>query len=171
MTSTGADARDLPLPDGDADAGVLLGPLYHLESAEDRSTALCEASRVARRGAVIAAAGISRHAALLNLAVRGRLSDPTVDLVRNEMRTGKHDPRLGFTSAHTHTPAELANELCRAGLADVAVYGVEGPLWPATRLLPSVADLTHYLIVARELERDPAALALSAHLLAFGTKC
>jgi hypothetical protein len=87
------------------------------------------------------------------------------------METGVHDPRLGFTTAYFHTPQELARELQAAGLTSVEVFGVEGPAGPALDahgferiddFLPSAIEC------ARAVERDPALIAASAHLLAFG---
>jgi ubiquinone/menaquinone biosynthesis C-methylase UbiE len=54
------DARDLPAADGSADAVLLLGPLYHLTSREDRLTALREARRVLRPGGTVVAKALSR---------------------------------------------------------------------------------------------------------------
>jgi ubiquinone/menaquinone biosynthesis C-methylase UbiE len=45
------DARSLEVSDDTVDAVLLLGPLYHLIDAVDRSTALFEAHRVLRPGA------------------------------------------------------------------------------------------------------------------------
>src|SRR4051794_33290600 len=45
------DARALPWEDGEADAVLLLGPLYHLPERPRRVLALAEARRVARPGA------------------------------------------------------------------------------------------------------------------------
>lgn len=43
------DARALPFQDGEFDAALVLGPLYHLAAREDRQLALREAARVVRR--------------------------------------------------------------------------------------------------------------------------
>jgi hypothetical protein len=84
-----------------------------------------------------------------------------------------HDPRLGFTTAYFHTPQELADELAAAGLRDVEVLGVEGPAGPALdahgieridEFLPAAVE------AARVVERDPAVIAASAHLLGFGRR-
>lgn len=56
------DARALPFDDASADAVLLLGPLYHLTTAKERSLALHEAGRVLRQGGVLVAAAISRFA-------------------------------------------------------------------------------------------------------------
>ncbi len=54
------DARELPMADDSADAVLLLGPLYHLTSREDRVTALREARRVLRPGGIAIAKALSR---------------------------------------------------------------------------------------------------------------
>jgi len=162
------DARNLPLADRSVEATLLLGPLYHLTRAQDRRQAIEEAVRVTRPGGLVAVAAISRYAPMLDLAVHGALTDDVLGMVRGQLETGRHDSRVGFTDAYMHTPEELAAELDAAGLTDVVVYGVEGPLWAAAQLVPAEHDLTQYLTVARELETDPSATAFSGHLLAVG---
>jgi SAM-dependent methyltransferase len=165
-----ADARELPLADGCVDAALLLGPLYHLQEPADRLRALQEAVRVTRSGGVVAVAAIGRYAPLLDLAVQRKLSPEVLGMVRGQMATGRHDPRVGFTDAYMHLPGELRGELASAGVDEVTVYAVEGPLWPGVHVLPDDVDLDPYLTVARELETNPDAVALSAHLLGVGTR-
>lgn len=83
--------------------------------------------------------------------------------------TGRYDGHLGFVAAHFHTAAELRAEVESAGFADVTVYGVEGPSWPAL----DVAGIAEFdtrrdaaLRAARLVERDPLLINASAHLLA-----
>lgn len=59
------DARRLDVPDGKADAVLLLGPLYHLLNDTERAQALGEAGRILRNGGLLFAAAISRFAYLL----------------------------------------------------------------------------------------------------------
>jgi SAM-dependent methyltransferase len=126
------DARALPQPDDSADAVLVLGPLYHLLERDARLAALCEARRVARPRAPVFAAAISRHAALMDIGADGRLTDDLVPFVRELHRTGAFDTdRLGFTHCHFRTPAELSEELAQVALADVEVFGIEGPAGPA----------------------------------------
>jgi ubiquinone/menaquinone biosynthesis C-methylase UbiE len=167
------DARALAQADDAFDAVLLLGPLYHLTEAADRALALAEARRVVRPGGLVAVAAISRHAGLLDLGAHGLLDDFSLPLVRQAIETGVHDPRLGFTTAYFHTPRELADELQAAAFTRVEVLGVEGPAGPALdahgieridEFLPSAVT------AARVLERDPALIAASAHLLAFGRR-
>jgi SAM-dependent methyltransferase len=171
VTAAVGDARALEFADRSFDAVLLLGPLYHLVERAERLRALVEAPRVARPGAVVAAAAISRHAGLLDFGAHGGLDATTVPLVQDVLSTGRHDPRLGFTTAYVHRPEELVEELVDAGLANVEVLGVEGPAGPALdahgieridEFLPSA------IACARIAERDPALIAASAHFLAFG---
>lgn len=173
VTAAVGDARALEFADGSFDAVLVLGPLYHLVEREERLRALAEAARVARSGAVIAAAAISRYAGLLDFGAHGGLTDATVPLVQDVISTGRHDPRLGFTTAYVHRPEELSGELVDAGLADVAVYGVEGPAGPALDAhgIERIDEfLDSAIACARIAERDPALIASSAHFLAFGTR-
>ena len=70
-----ADARALDLPDASVDAVLLLGPLYHLPTREDRVAALAEAARVVQPGGPVFAAAISRWAPRLDGQVAHRLAD------------------------------------------------------------------------------------------------
>jgi SAM-dependent methyltransferase len=173
VSASVGDARTLAHEDAAFDVVLLLGPLYHLTDAADRALALAEARRVARPGGLITAAAISRHAGLLDLGAHGLLDALSLPIVRQAMATGVHDPRLGFTTAYFHSPSELAEELEAAGLRDIEVLGVEGPAGPALdahgieridEFLPSAIE------AARVVERDPALIAASAHLIGVGRR-
>jgi ubiquinone/menaquinone biosynthesis C-methylase UbiE len=168
-----ADARALPVPAGSADVVLLLGPLYHLTSRDDRLAALREARRVLRPGGVLAAAAISRHASLLDGVFRRLLEQPGfAAVVDGALATGLHDPPVGsdwFTRAYFHLPSELRDEVSVAGFADVDVVGVEGPGHWCQDLAERHRDPVAWeqvLGAAARAERDPATLAMSSHLLA-----
>lgn len=171
FTATLGDARSLQEPSGSVSGVLLLGPLYHLVSAADRLSALCEAHRVLERGGVLLAAAISRYMALLDWTASGELTADIAAKLAPVIATGRHDPSLGFTPAFFHTPEGLAAELDAAGFEEVRVLGIEGPAWTAVdaagperweSYLPSA------LLAARLTEEDPALLPGSAHLLAVG---
>src|SRR5271165_760341 len=95
VESAVGDARGLDLGDASADAVLLLGPLYHLTHRSDRVQALREAGRVARPGAPVFGAAISRWAARLDGMLRLRLyeQDPNVGhLIGPLERTGVLPP-------------------------------------------------------------------------------
>jgi len=172
LTAAIGDARHLDEPDDSADAVLLLGPLYHLLQHEERITALREARRVLRPGGIVAAAVISRHAALLAAASRGSLDSWQRDLAMATLAHGRHDPRLSFTAAYFHTPEEAVTECQDAGFRGVIVHAIEGPMWAALKTntdLSTMNDLLQSaLVCARAIEQDPALLAASAHLLVTG---
>jgi SAM-dependent methyltransferase len=172
LSATVGDARNLEVDDAVWDAALLLGPLYHLPDSTDRARALSEAARATRSGGVIAAAAIGKLAALMGLAVEQRLTDEVLAMVRQQIRSGQHNPQVGFTDAYMHSPGELHSEMIAAGLTDVVVYTIEGPLWAAVQALRDndTVDLDQFMTVARELETNEHALALGSHLLAVGRK-
>jgi len=162
------DARRLAAADTSVDAVLLLGPLYHLTERAERAQALAEARRVVRPGGLVAAAGISRYASLLDGTVQGFLDDPRfVEIVERDLREGQHrnpdDVPGWFTTAYFHLPEELRDEVEAAGLTVDRVAGVEGPaewfgLWPerrelalrAARLAEGAPELSpHMLCLAR----------------------
>lgn len=168
-----ADARDLDLADASVDAVLLLGPIYHLPTREDRVRALAEAARVVRPGGPVFAVAISRWAARLHGEVAERLGEEfesmheAVELVE---RTGRLMPLFeGSFSAYTHRPHELRDEILAAGLDLVDLVGVEGIAFALSDLEERLQDPTLREIVldaARVLERIPELLGLSPHLLA-----
>lgn len=161
-----ADARRLPLEDASADAVVMAGPLYHLPDPADRAAALAEAVRCAAPGAVVVAAGMSRWAKPCVKAARGELGDPAIQAYLLQVLEHGHDPQGDPFDrvSYNHDPTELREEMTAAGLQDVLVLGVEGPLGPHARVDPALADLA--LRAARVAEaRAPH---FSIHLLARG---
>ncbi|WP_042413957.1 class I SAM-dependent methyltransferase [Streptacidiphilus anmyonensis] len=173
FTALPGDARALPQDEDSCDAALLLGPLYHLTERSDRIRALREAHRVVRPGGVIMAAVISRHAPLLDLSARGRITtdERAQELAAELAETGVNDPRSGFTVAYFHTAAELREEWRDAGLGEASLYGIEGPLWPllVSGLVEDRDDLVATAIrTARVTEQDPEMIASSAHIMAVG---
>jgi SAM-dependent methyltransferase len=168
------DARELPYADATADAVLLLGPLYHLVERADRLRALTEARRVLRPGGVLLAAAISRFASLLDGLSVGIIGDPVFEtIVGGALSDGVHrnpDP-VGrpewFTLAYFHHPDELREDVVAGGFADVAVLAVEGTARSADpAALDDPARLEATLRALRRVEREPALLGASPHLIA-----
>jgi ubiquinone/menaquinone biosynthesis C-methylase UbiE len=168
------DARALTTPDRSVDLVLLLGPLYHLTEAADRTQALREAARVLRPGGWLLAAAISRWASALDGLARDLLGDPAFRaIVERDLREGQHrnptDRPDYFTTAYFHHPAELAVEMQSAGLLVEGVYGIEGPGWMLQDVGERMEDPERresLLRVARLVETEPAVIGCSAHLLA-----
>jgi len=167
------DARDLNLADASVDVVLLLGPLYHLTSAEDRNRALAEARRILKPGGRLFAAGISRWASALDGLVRDLFQDPAfVSIVERDVRDGQHrntTSRLDyFTTAYLHRPDDLCSEATGAGLTVDGVFAIEGPGWLLADVqsrLENPRQREDVLRVARLFESEPSLLGISAHLL------
>ena len=126
-----------------------------------------------RPGGLLVAAGISRYLSLLEAGSAGRLTAEMQPSIESLIATGRYDGHVGFVAAHFHTADELCAEVQAAGLEDVAVFGVEGPAWPAldtAGMREFDARLEAALRCARIVERDPSLINSSAHLLAIARK-
>jgi ubiquinone/menaquinone biosynthesis C-methylase UbiE len=172
------DARHLQSADGEADAVLMLGPLYHLTERADRLQSLQEARRALKPGGVLIAAAISRFASALDGLARDLFADPRfAAIVHRDLEDGQHrnptgDPRF-FTTAYFHRPEDLQEEVESAGYDCERLLGVEGPAW----LLPDFdahwSDLRRredMLRTARALAAEPSIRGASAHLIAVGRK-
>jgi ubiquinone/menaquinone biosynthesis C-methylase UbiE len=172
------DARALSFPTASANVVLLLGPLYHLTTAEDRARALAEAARVLKPDGLLFAAAISRYASALDGLSRDLFQDPRFSaIVEQDLRDGQHrnpTERVDyFTTAYFHRPDELRAEVVQAGLVVEGLYGLEGPAW----VLPDFAERwsdarrrSDAVRVARALESEPSILGVNAHLLVVGRK-
>ena len=167
------DARSLDLENDSLDALLLLGPLYHLVEQRERVAVLREAARVARPGAPIFAAAISRWAPRLNGVVVRRLYeqfDQMLETVALLEPNGYLPPFFeGDFTGYSHRPHELLEEMRWAGLTGATVVGVEGPAFTVGDLeqrLGRPTDRAVILDAARAVEAVPELLGLSPHLLA-----
>ena len=173
-----ADARSLPQADGIAAAVLVMGPLYHLPSADDRRVALRQAFRVLAASGAVVVAAISRYASALDGLAAKRTADPAFvrirdrDLVDGQHRNETNHPEY-FTTAYFHRPEDLQAELEDAGFRDVTVLGVEGPGWMLSDFdarWTNDALRADILDVARALESERSILGVSPHLLGLGRK-
>jgi SAM-dependent methyltransferase len=172
-SAAAGDARRLDWSDDSFDYVLMLGPLYHLTERPGRLTALREARRVLRRGGVLFAAAISRFASLLDSLVRGFIDDPRfVPVLERDLKDGQHrnptgDPNF-FTTAFFHRPEELKEEVNEAGFLVIELAVIEGVAWLARDFEARWSDPVRrdqLLALCRAVEREPALLGLSPHLL------
>ena len=175
-SATLGDARKIEHADQSADAMLMLGPLYHLTERSDRLTALREARRVAKPGAPIFVAAISRFSALLDSLSGGFFDQPEfASILDRGLAEGQHRNPTGnllyFTDAVFHRPDELAAELRESGLDVVDVLPIEGPGWLARdfeRLWNDSVQRERLLAALRKIEHEPGLIGASSHLLAIG---
>jgi len=167
------DARALTEPDGTFDVVLLLGPLYHLTDRRDRLTCWTEALRVAKPGAPVIAAAISRFASLFSGLADGLLFDPVFRrIVAADLETGRHrnDERIPerFTTAYFHHPDEVRAEAIEAGAEVVELVGVEGFACWIRELGDRWDDPAEREIIlssARAIEAEPTLRGVSPHML------
>jgi ubiquinone/menaquinone biosynthesis C-methylase UbiE len=170
------DARRLHWGAGQVDAVLLLGPLYHLTTREERLDCLREAWRVLRPGGTLIAVVISRFASTLDGLVNHLFADPRyAPIAWQDLRNGQHRGLDGkyFTTAYLHHPAELEPELFEAGFRDMRVLAIEGPGWLLQDFQAQWADANlreTILEVVRRTEAEPSLLGASSHLMAIGRK-
>jgi ubiquinone/menaquinone biosynthesis C-methylase UbiE len=172
------DARRLAWDDNSVEAVLLLGPLYHLTSRDDRLQALREAHRVVRPGGVLAAAAVSRFASTYDGLLRGFLEDPSFEkIVERDVREGQHRNPTGrpewFTTAYFHLPEELRDEVIESGFLVEMLLGIEGPGWVLAELdswLEDPTRLSRLLEAIRRVETEPSLLGASAHILVVGRR-
>lgn len=172
------DARRTHFTSEIADMVLLLGPLYHLTTREDRVAALDEAARVLRPGGWLFAAAISRWASTLDGLARDLFADPAfVEIAGRDVRDGQHRNTVGridyFTTAYFHRPEDLRDEIVAAGFGVTGISGIEGPGWLFSDVKARLDDPRRrddLLRVARIVESEPSLVGISAHLLAVARK-
>ena len=170
------DGRHLDWNDGQVDAVLLLGPLYHLTEAQDRGVCLREALRVLRPGGTVVAVVISRFASTLDGLVSRLFDDPRfAPIAWEDLASGRHRGIDGkyFTTAYLHRPDEIQAEVSEAGFTDVCVVAIEGPGWllqdfEAQWTNPTLREII--LEAVRRTEREPSLIGASSHLMAIGRK-
>jgi ubiquinone/menaquinone biosynthesis C-methylase UbiE len=172
------DARSLSWDDATADAVLLLGPLYHLTSREDRLRALADAYRVLKPAGLLFAVGISRFASTMDGLRQGFLKDPQfAAIAAQDLKDGQHHNPTGrpeyFTDTFFHHPDDLRRETAETGFAVTGIYGLEGPAWlirDFDEWWANAAYRERLLNIARTVESEPSLLGVSAHLMIVGRK-
>jgi SAM-dependent methyltransferase len=180
-SAVAGDARALPFDDESADVVLMLGPLYHLTDAADRTRALREARRALRPGGLLAAAAITRFASTLDGLAQGFLLEPGFEaIVERDLADGQHrnpDEHQGwFTTAYFHRPDELEREVAAAGFDVTALVAIEGAVGAAAEVhaldawIDDPAKREVLLRAIRRVEAEPSLLGASPHVMALATR-
>ena len=172
------DARSLDHGDASCDAVLLMGPLYHLTTRDDRITALREAHRVVRPGGLVFSVAINRFASLMDGLEKGFIDDPYfVEILERDLTDGQHrNPRNVldyFTTTFFHRPEELEAEVREAGFTVTEVVAIQGPGWLAkdfTNRWSAPERRAQLLNLVRAVEHEPSLLGVSQHFMIIAKK-
>jgi SAM-dependent methyltransferase len=170
-----ADARDLAgVAEGEFDAALLMGPLYHLIVEADRRAALQVAFERLRTGGVFFSAWLSRFGVMSDLIKNNPGWIEVQAEVRSVVEQGHRPddfPRGGFR-AYMSEIAEIAPLHEAIGLQTLALAGVEPVICADdesyNRLQGEQRRL--WLDLLFEVSTQPSILGASRHLLYIGRK-
>ncbi|MCD6286558.1 MAG: methyltransferase domain-containing protein [Anaerolineae bacterium] len=158
--------------DGQFDAVLLMGPLYHLLDETDRQQALAEAARVAKPGGPVFAAFIARYACYIDTATKypqDAVDHPEIyELIEETgLLPPRADGRVAFVAYFAH-PNEVV-PLCRStGLDVVTVLGVEGVVSLRDEAVNALTGdaWERWVDINYRIAHDPCAHGGVEHLLA-----
>ena len=164
------DARDLPFASAEADAVVMMGPLFHLTDPTDRHRALVECHRVLRPGGTLLASAMGRFFLFYKGVAANVIRDPEararlVSITSTGMRPSSEPP----FPAYAHRAEDLEREVSLAGFVDVRVHAIEGIFHLLGDLPYRMADPPSrqaLLDVMKAYEEDPSMTGISGHLMA-----
>lgn len=156
------------------DAVLLMGPLYHLLSADERMASAREAYRVLRHGRPIFASVITRFAVLRDSAARYPEWAWESPHVESYLADGviRLPAGSGFTDHYSAHPTEVTPFMERAGFHTQALIGVQCLVAghdQATNAL-SGAQFERWVDLNYRLGHDPALHGAANHLLYVGQR-
>ena len=173
ITAEVGDARSLALADASYDAVLLLGPLYHLTTKDDRVRALAEVRRVVQPGGLIFAAA-TRASHRCSTAWRGGIcssqdSAPSWTGTCEKASTAtRRTDRTGSPRPTCITPTSSEPKQRNPGSGSSTSWASRG-WWDGCPISRRKFDTDEYrdviMFSARAVESEPALLGLSAHLL------
>jgi SAM-dependent methyltransferase len=169
------DARDLPFEDESFEAVLLMGPLYHLVDAADRTRALSEAWRVLKPGGRLLSEVITRYAWIIDATVKGLLAETDVyESFEINLTTGlSNDPERSpepVFFAYFHHPDEVAPELAANHFERISLIAVEGFAGHVANLDRALQHPELLLRTLRLIEAEPSLLGASGHLIAVANR-
>ena len=159
-------AQALPYAQDSFDAVLLLGPLYHLTTHEQRLAAVRHALHVLKPGGVLFSAFITMMGALRAIVV----NDPSqLEIEWMTMKDGLNSADIGFTEAYFARVPEIEALMQEAGCELVEMVGCEGfsVLIEENFLNTEMDEATwqHWVDLNLEFGRHRTALEAADHIL------
>ncbi len=176
-----ADARDLSLfEDEQFDACLMLGPLYHLQLAEDRTKAVKELRRLTKKGGLVFAAFMSRVRHLTTSLMFPEAWKPnhTIQGVSDFLETGvfNHSDDGRFTGAYYFDIDEIKPFMESNGFESLKLIGsgsIAGAMnseqWNYWKKLGD-EDFGQVMQILMKASESPYILGTSSHLLYIGRR-
>ena len=159
-------SQPLPFPENSFDAVLLLGPLYHLNTFEQRLIAVGNALHVLKPGGMLFAAFITLSGALRSIVMN---SPNQLAAEWRTMHDGTNDPNLGFTEAYFARIPEIEALMDAAGCQFIEMIGCEGfsVIVEKSFLETEMDEHTwqHWVDLNLEFGRHTTALEASDHIL------
>lgn len=154
------------------DAVLMLGPLYHLLTVEERRRAVEEAARVLKPGGLLLAAGINRFAYLRDLfcdAPHKILARS--GFIRHYLRDGNLDPEIAPPIGYSHlTTVEEFRALFVENFEELTLVAVESFASPWQKTLNDLPkdEAEAWLDLIEQTGTMPEAFGLADHYLYAG---
>lgn len=156
------------------DAVLMLGPLYHLCTLEERNQAVNQAARILKKGGILLAAGINRLTYLRELFRESpQLASARKEFHQQFLQDGivdpEHAPPIGL--AHLTTVAEF-RKLFEAKFEEISMLGVEsftGAFQKTLTELPET-EVEAWLDLVEQTATTPEGLGMTDHFLYIGRK-
>ncbi|MFB2977398.1 class I SAM-dependent methyltransferase [Microseira sp. BLCC-F43] len=156
------------------DAVLMLGPLYHLCTLEERNQAVNEAARILKQGGILFAAGINRLTYLRELFREfPQLASARKEFHQQFLQDGnvdpEHAPPIGL--AHLTTVAEF-RQLFENKFEEISMLGVEsftGAFQKSLTELPE-SEVEAWLDLVEQTATTPEGLGMTDHFLYIGRK-
>lgn len=166
------DATCFKFEDNSFDYILLFGPMYHIQSYEDRIKVLNEAKRTLKDGGKIFTVFIHRNSALLDFVKLKDINDDKFkESAIESLENGYFNNRdLGhFTNGYFHTVEEFKNEVINSGLKCENIYNIEGINRLIDNFDEKIKDENYfdfYMNIMRRIEHDSSLFGVASHIMA-----
>jgi ubiquinone/menaquinone biosynthesis C-methylase UbiE len=172
-------ATELPFHDQRFDCVLLMGPLYHIQDQNDRSSTLREVNRVLKPKGFLFSTYITRFASLLDGYRSNLIVDPEYQsIVFDDLATGKHRGSVDgtakyFTHAYLHHPDEIENEVQTAGFSPIELIAIESFGWMIPNLSKYWDDPHQKQVLLSAIalvEKEKSLIGISPHVILISRK-
>lgn len=153
------------LEDETFDITIMFGPLYHLQTKEEKLKALSEARRVTKKGGIIFAAYIMNEYSILMYAF---FKHKIKDCIKNKSITKDFHALTTEKDLYSYLRLEDINELQKlSGLKRLEMFAQDGPSDYMRQMLNSLDEEEFSLFLEYHLEtcQRPELLGASSHVV------